>query len=973
MPVEGRNPVVVGKTGSSKAKILISDGTDYPYTGCCVFFLRLNVMKAISNVNVATEVLFGSLTSDKDGMLGAIESLLSLAFIPAISNQSFSKATTEVTEGNNNGGKDTIKQEFLARLSSFTGALLNAKASLNMSVRLKLDSEGTDLTRLKTLEDYIAISSSSEELAKLEKTFSNWLLSIEQILTESQQMRKEADNIGPRAELDHWKQRLAMFDSLINQIRMPESKALIAVMVAAKSKQIKAWQQLDKDITDMTNEAKDNVRFLYTLEKFYEPLYKNNPSIMLDCLPGLVNAIRMINSHSRSYNTPRRITSLFVKITNQMVTSCREYITENGHTSFWELAIPTAESRIQECVKLNEEYQKVFHLTKKKLEDLPEEKPFDFSEMYIFGKFNNFCRRLKHILDIFVLLKTYESLSLSNIEGLEQINSRFQLAANNLKKKPYDVLEYRRKEFAEDYDEFKRQVVDVQSQIQNLLYYLCTEIQSTDGILQILARFSRLKLPELRLKERYEHALTLYQKDLERIQDQYNVDRHSPPLARDMPPIAGKIHWARQLYRWISKPIEMLYQLAPDVMKLPAGRKGTTLYNKLAQVLVAYELLYYQAWLKQIDIALDGLNAFILVRHPETGEIFVNFDMSLLELIRETQCMLHLKLEIPANVLVFTASGSKFKRDYNAIQMILTESKRISHKVSPIFLPLIQPHRKILEDSFEAGFIKITWTSLNIEQFVFTVTQSLHKYEHLVDQTNSIYHNRIQTAFMEMAQIEFCDLHVDKHLTIQEFVARTKNLCDIASTRLENLSKKVEMASQELVALLLDIDDKMTEEEILAYETQHLRTNTNTSGRRQSLMTGGAGAGMTKSMSSQSVNTPSGLPPPTTSKKQVSALQRKIDQRAEMKQLASELTGILIQENLDSLVRVLKNNMDAFKKRISIPTLHYEDIVQNKLRQIPLFHVDVNLAIPNITLSPTLDEVQQTVNGSLQLFLQVCV
>ena len=129
----------------------------------------------------------------------------------------------------------------LARLNSFTGALQNAKASLNMSVKLKLDCGGTDLSKLKSLEDYLELASNSEDLAKLETAFSNWLSSIEQILTESRQMRKEADNIGPRAELDHWKQRLAMFDSLTDQIRMPQSKALIAVMVAAKSKLIKVW------------------------------------------------------------------------------------------------------------------------------------------------------------------------------------------------------------------------------------------------------------------------------------------------------------------------------------------------------------------------------------------------------------------------------------------------------------------------------------------------------------------------------------------------------------------------------------------------------------------------------------------------------------------------------------------------------------------------------------------------------------
>ena len=78
-----------------------------------------------------------------------------------------------------------------------------------------------------------------------------------------------------------------------------------------------------------------------------------------------------------------------------------------------------------------------------------------------------------------------------------------------------------------------------------------------------------------------------------------------------------------------------------------------------------------------------------------------------------------------------------------------------------------------------------------------------------------------------------------------------------------------------------------------------------------------------------------------------------------------------MQQNLESLIRVLKNNIEALKRRVVIPTLHYEDIVQSKLRQVPLFHVDVNLAIPNINLTPTLDEVQQAVNNTLQLFLQV--
>ena len=72
------------------------------------------------------------------------------------------------------------------------------------------------------------------------------------------------------------------------------------------------------------------------------------------------------------------MTALFVKVTNQMVTACKLYVTDNGYKKFWELDHPVVLERMSACVRLNDEYQKCYHRTKVKVAASPDESKYTF-------------------------------------------------------------------------------------------------------------------------------------------------------------------------------------------------------------------------------------------------------------------------------------------------------------------------------------------------------------------------------------------------------------------------------------------------------------------------------------------------------------------------------------------------------------------------------------------------------------------
>lgn len=74
---------------------------------------------------------------------------------------------------------------------------------------------------------------------------------------------------------------------------------------------------------------------------------------MRDSLVSLLQTVRLIYSVSRYYNTSERTSSLMIKITNQMIVACRDYVTNRGRETVWGQDRAVARSKLKHCLKLN--------------------------------------------------------------------------------------------------------------------------------------------------------------------------------------------------------------------------------------------------------------------------------------------------------------------------------------------------------------------------------------------------------------------------------------------------------------------------------------------------------------------------------------------------------------------------------------------------------------------------------------------
>lgn len=171
-----------------------------------------------------------------------------------------------------------------------------------------------------------------------------------------------------------------------------------------------------------------------------------------------------------------------------MVSACKIHITDHDTVRVWDVPFDELLHKFQNCHHLHDHYHKCFaNATERATKS---SRTFEVSEMYVFGKFGSFCRRLTQIQEIVEIIKQFSIMKDSHIEGIDSLNNRFGQIVSSMRKKPYNPLDHRKMEFQSDYEEFKRQISDLEDLLCSFMERTFSKVRSTLQSLQLLKRYT---------------------------------------------------------------------------------------------------------------------------------------------------------------------------------------------------------------------------------------------------------------------------------------------------------------------------------------------------------------------------------------------------------------------------------------------------------------------------------------------------
>ncbi|KAG5316099.1 DYH5 protein, partial [Acromyrmex insinuator] len=918
-----------------KKKLFLTDGWQVPCTGICIYMFRISVSKQLPEEGFQKDLYTGVIDTMKVGIITSVQRIVEQVFMDALAHPG--------AEGEDDCSM--IKSLLLPGLRSFCSALkVCEKVALDGGI---FNDGELMMLEVHNFEEAKAFIAKENAVERIEERVKLWIKKLKDFMAESKQVKRENDISGPQQELEYWKRRGAQFNQLVNRLKDHEITMSLLCLQVARSKLIKDWVDAEDEVTYCYNEAKDNAKFIQALEKCCHCLYLDDPVKMRDSLVSLLQTVRLIYSVSRYYNTSERTSSLMIKITNQMIVACRDYVTKRGREVIWGQDRVAVRSRLKHCLRLNKAYRETYRLVR--CSPAVTEQEFSFSETHVFGRFDAFCARIRKILTMFDLIQDYQTLFERRMEGLllgealDEAMKTFEEAKKIATSKSYDYLDSRNTDFDIDYDDFMAKTNVLKENIGEIIEKNYADVWETPQGIRFLTRFEKVseKIPLTKLEEKYNIVVKYCDKEIDRILKLFKRQRDDPPLPRHMPPIAGRLTWANSLKVHLD---ELMASVSnhPVLKTLPLTADLVKRYNHVIAILKQYQTDIAEIWTHQNSWVIeDCLKRPLLIVDKKSAKVKVNLENRVVLLFREADCLAKMNLEIPIVALTILAKKDYFTLVTDSLQLIIEEFVRTAKRVKLEVRPLLLPHLVCVASLLEPSLTILTWTKPDWKDFCHNTREQIKNFDVLITRVHDVYDNRILQVLASMRKVTLHALpESDQPWTIEEFIEKNEEICRNAAIDLHRKSTMVEEAVEEVLQLVRKATDNFKSNS----NQFDFLTSEGAEGEEATEQTGQQDWSVVWNYFDdphQLLTTPGTLP---------KGMQEMV------RNAVSEMRRYYSRKIVDVLIKITRVSLDAIRKRF-IRELDSETTPN------PVFLLHATLMIPAVTVKPSLDDVQEALTS----------
>jgi len=546
---------------------------------------------------------------------------------------------------------EAVRNEFSINMQKFSSQLAHAIQQVSSKVQLPMPNvqlidprteallrEMTDEAEAARIKAIALEKASSNEaiITPLEAALEDWVTIMANVM--DAESRKKPIGEGPLAEIQFWRDRNASLSALYEQLNMSSVKDMIHVMeLAVNVNAMDLFKKHLQDLLKLYTEAKDNVKFLTTLERHFKNLQSGNLATILDTIPSMMNSLRMVWIISRHYNKDQRMFPLMERIAKEIASKVAKEInimtifrkpatthaTTNGNNAAAagddstardsnDTADPAAVMRtIQAGKAVLDCWYSSYMSVRAKIEESGTDRRWEFNRNKLFDQTQYMSKICENLLDVAETLDQFRKFLGPELKavtgdphGIDQVLEQVNQLIRPLEYLPYNIFDARYNgSWDQHMKEFHAKVEEIESRTKQFIDSSFQKLRSAEGAFDLLQNFKNIESRESIQRQmllKFTDILIQYAREVARVKNIFEAGKNNPPVSKNQPPIAGAIAWARALYYRLKKSI-LRFQTMPKLLESEEGKAVCRDYVTVARAITRYEAELMKEWCAKVN------------------------------------------------------------------------------------------------------------------------------------------------------------------------------------------------------------------------------------------------------------------------------------------------------------------------------------------------------------------------------------